>query len=245
MVESKPKSKSAGFAKERRTSLIKLIKQAAYSKSEREVFSDFIEMAAISIANSLPHSCRESKEKRYFDIINAYEKRHQMILFDMFKELVLLLDEHARAGGPEDVLGPIFHELCINSSRSSQFFTPQNAANMIGAMTCGVDDLSKFIRKQGYVHIQEPACGSGVMITGICAAMMQKEHNYNNELLVEATDIDIRCVYMTYIQLSLYGVPAIVIHGNVLSCETWSRWYTPFYVLNRWDLKLKARKLFA
>ena len=245
MTKSKPKLTKSELANERRKSIITLIKQAAYHKSVREVFSDFIEIAAISIANTLPLAGKESKEKRYLDIINSYEKRHQMLLHDMFNELVMLLDHHTCAGGPEDVLGSIFHELEMNSSRSSQFFTPQNVANMIGIMTCGGDDMSEVIRKHGYINIQEPACGSGIMIMGVCAALMQKGHNYNNEIFVEATDTDIRCVHMAYVQLSLYGIPAIVIHGNSLSLEAWSRWYTPFYVLNRWDLKLKTRKLLS
>ena len=45
--------------------------------------------------------------------------------------------------------------------------------------------------------------------------------------LLVAQDIDIRCVWMAYIQLSLYGIPAVVIHGNTLTMETWSQWYTP------------------
>lgn len=41
-----------------------------------------------------------------------------------------------------------------------------------------------------------------------------------------AQDIDIRRVWMAYIQLSLYGIPAMVIHGNTLTMEEWDRWYT-------------------
>ena len=33
---------------------------------------------------------------------------------------------------------------------------------------------------------------------------------------------------MTYIQLSLYEIPAMVIHGNTLTMEEWDRWYTPY-----------------
>ncbi len=33
---------------------------------------------------------------------------------------------------------------------------------------------------------------------------------------------------MTYIQLSLYGIPAVVIHGNTLTQEAWSEWFTPY-----------------
>lgn len=49
-----------------------------------------------------------------------------------------------------------------------------------------------------------------------------------------ATDIDLKCVYMCYLQLSLYGIPAVVIHGNTLTLEEWSRWFTPVYIAHGW-----------
>lgn len=53
-------------------------------------------------------------------------------------------------------------------------------------------------------------------------------------MVVTATDVDIKCVWMTYLQLSLYGIPAVVIHGNSLSMQEHSRWYTPVYILDGW-----------
>lgn len=58
-------------------------------------------------------------------------------------------------------------------------------------------------------------------------AMQRKGIDYRRKSFFVAQDIDIRCVWMAYIQLSLYGIPAVVIHGNTLTMETWSRWYTP------------------
>lgn len=29
------------------------------------------------------------------------------------------------------------------------------------------------------------------------------------------------------IQLALYGIPAVIIHGNSLTVEEWSHWFTP------------------
>ena len=43
--------------------------------------------------------------------------------------------------------------------------------------------------------------------------------------------IDIRCVHMTYLQLSLAGVPAIVKHTNSLTRETWDIWKTPAFIM--------------
>ena len=82
--------------------------------------------------------------------------------------------------------------------------------------------------KEGPVTINEPACGSGTMIIGTVWAMKRKNFDFQRKSFFVAQDIDIRCVWMAYIQLSLYGIPAVVIHGNTLSMEEWSRWYTPY-----------------
>ena len=75
------------------------------------------------------------------------------------------------------------------------------------------------------------------MILGAIRTMAKQGLNYQKQLYVEACDIDIKCVHMTYLQLALCGVPATVIHGNSLSQEEWSRWYTPMYVLDGWARK--------
>jgi len=213
--------------------VVQLIHKAAYSKSARNVFSDFVEMFAISISNTVNPKERAGRESRYMDIIKSYDKRHQQLFPEMCGELTMALDEKVRTSGPEDILGPIFHELGLYSNASGQFFTPQPIADLMAMMTCG-NEQQEAIEKHGYIHICEPACGSGVMVMSMCKLMMKNDLNYNHQLLVEATDIALICVHMAYIQLSLYGIPAVVIHGNTLSLEEWSRWYTPFYVLHGW-----------
>ena len=49
---------------------------------------------------------------------------------------------------------------------------------------------------------------------------------------VHAVDIDVLCVHMSYIQFTLLGISAEVIHGNSLSNETFEVWYTMKYILN-------------
>ena len=53
----------------------------------------------------------------------------------------------------------------------------------------------------------------------------------------EECDLDFKCTCMAYIQLSLYGIPAVVEHANTLTCEVFSRWYTPVYLWNGWLLR--------
>ena len=51
--------------------IIRLIKQAAYSKAVYEVFNDFLEIAAISISNQVDFTHRQEREQRYLDLINS------------------------------------------------------------------------------------------------------------------------------------------------------------------------------
>lgn len=89
-----------------------------------------------------------------------------------------------------------------------------------------VNPTDEFADKEGPITINEPACGSGAMVIGAVWAMKRQNFDYRNKSFFVAQDIDIRCVWMAYIQLSLYGIPAVVIHGNTLTMEEWSHWYT-------------------
>lgn len=71
--------------------------------------------------------------------------------------------------------------------------------------------------------------------------MQKHDINYQNSLLVEATDISEICAYMTYIQLSLYGIPAIVTCGNILTREVRFQMETPFFYINYWKFRKHFR----
>ena len=73
----------------------------------------------------------------------------------------------------------------------------------------------------------EPTCGSGTMVIACIWEMKKRGFDYRNKSFFVAQDIDIRCVWMAYIQLTLYQIPAVVIHSNTLTMESWSYWYTP------------------
>jgi hypothetical protein len=216
--------------------IIKLIKETAYSHSAYQVFNDWLEMSAISISNTVDFTHREKREARYLDLIKSYDKRHQQIFPQMFAHLVEALEEKTQTTGAEDVLGVIFHELELHNKYKGQFFTPQHISDMMALLTCG-DEMQSAITERGYISVCEPCCGSGVLVTSFLKAMQKENLNYCTQLVVTAVDVDLKCVHMTYLQLSLYGVPAVVIHGNSLTCEEFSRWYTPVYMLNGWIWK--------
>ena len=222
--------------KDHSKSLVKLLEQVAYNKPISKVFADFVEMSAITIANSCT-SHRDKKwderEKCYLEIIHSYKKEHQLLFPEMFSHLVLELNKRESLVGPEDVLGQLYVEFELNEKRKAQMFTPQSVSDLMAFISLG-SDIREIIRDRGFLTMAEPACGSGVMVTSMCKAMAKHNLNYQTQLLVTATDIDIICVYMTYVQLSLYGVPAVVIHGDTLTLDEWSRWYTPLHILHGW-----------
>lgn len=213
--------------------LTNLLRRAASSLSVYKVFSDFLEMSAIAISNSIDFLHRDKREERYLQIINSYDKKHQQLFQLMFFHFIDMLEEKTRTTGPEDILGSIFHEFEMHYERKGQFFTPQHISDAMALMTFG-DKTQESIEKNGFIHVYEPTVGSGVMLTSLCKAMQKEKLNYCTQLVATAVDIDLSCVHMTYLQLSLYGIPAVVIHGNSLTDEEWSRWYTPIYLMDNW-----------
>ncbi|MCI8397680.1 MAG: hypothetical protein HFJ52_08820 [Clostridia bacterium] len=79
--------------------------------------------------------------------------------------------------------------------------------------------------------------GAGGMVLSFAKALKEQNINYQQELLVEATDISDICVYMAYIQLSLYGIPAVVYCGDTLLQEIRFKLETPLFYLNYWKFR--------
>ena len=75
------------------------------------------------------------------------------------------------------------------------------------------------------------------MILAFAKSLYKHDINYQQQLLVEATDISDICVYMTYIQLSLYGIPAVVHCGDTLTQKMRFKMETPFFFLNYWKFR--------
>lgn len=212
--------------------LFNFINKLTYSRDVWEVFSDFLEVSAISINNRVDIVNKQEREVQYLKTIGKYSREHQNLFPELFALLVLTLEYELEVGGPTDILGFLFYELELHNKYKGQFFTPQYVCDMMGKMSFNKND--KIALEKGFITVSEPCCGSGAMILGFAKAVKECGYNYCKELVVTATDIDLKCVYMCYIQLALYGIPAVVIHGNSITNENWSCWYTPIYVLDGW-----------
>ncbi len=215
--------------------IIKLIQKFSYRHQTWQVFSDFVEMSAIAISNSIDWPQREKREEQYMSIISRYEPKEVEKFPELFGALISALEDELTGGGPGDILGQVFHSLELHNKWTGQFFTPVHICEMMGQIALG--DYESIIDKKGYLTLSEPCAGSGAMVLGFAKAMQQKKYNYCSQMVVTAVDVDLKCVYMTYLQLSLYGIPAVVIHGDTLLVKEYSRWYTPVYIWDGWERK--------
>lgn len=220
---------------EHKKSIIDLMRKAAYSHDTWNVYSDFLELSSVAISNSVDLLNKGEREKRYFEIIKGYTKEEMELFPKMLGELVMALEEEQT-----DILGEVYQELELANKWRGQFFTPMSICRATGEMA--MQGLKKEIDKKGFVTVSEPACGGGAMIIGLAQAMKKAGYNYQQHMLVTAVDVDIKAVHMAYIQLSLLGIPAVVSHGNTLTVEVFSNWYTPFYITGGWRYRKQKEK---
>lgn len=92
-----------------------------------------------------------------------------------------------------------------SNGRAGQFFTPYHVSHLMAECSLERDEVLGRIGKDpdDVITIYEPTCG----------------------------DIDARCVHMTYVTLSLLGVPAVVRLGDALMMKYHEAWFTPAYLM--------------
>lgn len=211
--------------------MIKMLNSLRGKHDLYTVFTDFIEMFAIAISNSIDLENAVAREKRYMQIVAKYSRKELDVFAKLAATLTLWLEQK-----PTDALGELFMELRLGNKWKGQFFTPYYVSELMARMQ--MDDAEAIIKEKGVITVNDPACGAGCTL--IAAAMVLKDLgiNYQRHMYVEANDIDMRAVLMCYIQLSLLGVPATVICANTLDRiqphekEEQYKWITPMLALN-------------
>lgn len=138
---------------------------------------------------------------------------------------------------PQDFLGQVYMQLDLGNDATGQFFTPYHVSKMMSEIC--FTDIEKQLEEKDFITLSEPCCGSGGMIIAYSETLKEQGYNCQNQLFVEAIDIDEICFMMTYIQLSLLGVGARVMQGDSLAWKFQQILYTPFYFVNGFHWKLK------
>lgn len=206
----------------RQTDIQKTLMNMAGRYSAYEIFIDWIQCIALSISNSLEYfhgKIWQERESIYQSVIQKYDHNEQLNLSQMNAWLVEELENN-----PRDVLGEIFMKSGMGSDAGGQFFTPFNLSLMMAEVSVNPPEDGEVIT------LNEPSCGSGGGIIAAALALKNKGVNYQRCMKVVAQDLDWRCVYMCYVQMSFLGINGICVQGNTL-LEPYNPQYPPNKIL--------------
>lgn len=206
--------------------------QALSYKHERwRVFSDFCEMAACSLDQAVQQ--HDDREQQYLSVVKRYDKDE---VTQMTKLLACTVDGLS-VDDPTDFLGGAFQRLELSSHWKGQFFTPFEVSRMMAMMVLDAG-AKQTVKERGYLTVSEPACGAGGMVIAFAQAARAQDIEPQWQVFFEARDIDSTCVHMTMIQLSLLGLPAVIILGDTLKMEQRDAFYTPAFHRGGWRSRL-------
>ena len=208
--------------------IVKDIEKAAYAVDTSKFVSDLFECGAIAISNAFDLAQKDKREERYLQIIRSYKPDQQKKLADIFAKVYALLASVVYDDGRfNDNLGEIFMRCNLGNKNTGQFFTPYHISEFMARAIMDETLIKEKTADDGVITICDPCCGGGGMLVAALDVLRSCGVNYARNCVIDAGDIDERCVHMTYLQLSLAGVPAIVRHQNALTRELWGVWYTP------------------
>lgn len=217
--------------------IVKMVKALSGCKSPKEVFIDWIECLALTIQNGcciVKDQAWHEREEQYLRCIQSYgigsEKATQEKFGQMAAMLVKAMEQEVR-----DVLGDIYMEAEFGDKDKGQFFTPFEINYLCAKVLLEEEDGSKTIT------LHEPAAGAGGMIIAAARVLKDRGINYQRRLEVVAQELSWNAVYMCYVQLSLFGINAVVVQGDSLIEPYTSTGYPPsrvFYTPKRMGMLL-------
>lgn len=212
--------------------IMKLITNGSYSVSQSKFIGDIFECGAITISNTVNLFEKKERGERYAQIMNSYSERDRSLMYTILGKIFNLLSSVTVDNGRfHDYLGELY--MCCNqgNDRIGQVFTPYDVSKFMAKMSIS-SDIIEVARQDKVISISDPCCGAGgMLLAAIDVIKNDYGINYTRSCLFEGYDIDIRCVHMCYLQLSLAGASAIIKHQNTLTNEQWSIWRTPAYML--------------
>lgn len=210
---------------EAKKKIIKTIQSMSGSYAPYNIFSDWVEMSALSIQNTCCFNhdkIWQNRETTYLDIAKKYSREELSQMSEMLAWLTEELEEEY-----SDVLGSVYMEGGMGSKYTGQFFTPFHLSEVCARLGIDITNLPE----EGHISLNEPSCGGGGMIIAACKVLHEAGFDFQRRLDVVAQDLDWKGVYMTYLQLSLIGCRAIVVQGDTLIEPYTAATYPPERIL--------------
>lgn len=226
-----------GSASSVQLEIVSLLREAAYRRRISEVWTDFVALGAITFAQ-IDRRGHAEREAEYLRIVGRYTREEFEALVGAFTRLPLAFEANVGPGGVPihfaDVLGEIYMALDLGNNAMGQYFTPTEISKLVAAMTFDRESMEAHIADHGFISIHEPAMGGGAMLIQAAAVMAEAGFNYQRQMVAVGVDLSLTAVHMSYIQMALLHIPAVLVCGNSLTLETFSTWYTPAYIMDGW-----------
>ncbi|HDR1436367.1 TPA: SAM-dependent DNA methyltransferase [Pasteurella multocida] len=198
-----------------------------------EVFYDFITILGLEFYLVLyGEQADETLKQRYQIAVAHYTEDEKQKLVELSVIIVEALENKAY-----DFLGSVFMGLELGDRYKAQHFTPSYVAQAMVTMT--LSNCHDLIQQRGFILLQEPTCGSGVMIIEAYNYLRRESFNPQQQMWVQARDLDFTAAMMCYIQMTLLHIPGEVIIGNTLTNEVNYHLYTLAHILGNWNKKLE------
>ncbi len=228
-----------------------LFEKLCTTRSAWQVWSDFVTASAISISNIIDEANSKQREAEYMNIISRYaDKNESELISKLLAVTASALDEDPE----QDFLGKMFMKLELGSHQHGQFFTPYHISSLMAATT--EEQITRTIEENGYVTMNEPACGAGANIIAARAEVVKAGYDPGMNMFVVAQDIDRTSAMMCYIQLSLLGVSGYIVIGDTLRypvtggtlspnfTDEQEEWLLPATVINQeWNIRILIERL--
>ncbi|HBX2614231.1 TPA: SAM-dependent DNA methyltransferase [Klebsiella pneumoniae] len=218
---------------EARRQFIRVFKDTARNLRRWDVFRDFITLAASELDLArirTPENMESSRE-----ICAKYGDCDIRNLHELFCLMVCALEAKFH-----DFLGAIFMELELGDDRNGQYFTPYHLQSLLAKLV--MPDVKQTIRTEGFVTVSDPASGAAGMIIAYAENLLEAGYNPSEQMYAHCVDIDPIAADMSFIQLSLLGIPAQVVTGNSLTLECSRARYTPVYYINNFEKRLDDQR---
>lgn len=219
--------------------IVKLFESLTGSRSMYQVYTDCMEMCALSIQNSCEvYPKRFSKhEKRYKDIANQYNDKEIETIVKIFAEITKMLEENPF----QDLLGDLYMQLDMGSAAHGQFFTPYHVSQAMAQCVFDESLIRQKIEEKGYITVSEPCIGGGANVIAYLECLHKAGINYQHDVVIVGQDLSRITALMAYIVLSLLGCQAVIKIGDTLSnpytsffqeVHSSDLFYTPMFFLN-------------
>lgn len=205
-----------------------------------ETWDAMVSTLAAAIASASMNSCQWLVDRAQAAMKNTNVTAEQM------DELHALIVDSLEKEPNQDMLGDAYMRLEIGNKGIGQFFTPYNISKMMSDMSFDVEKVKDHIEEHGYWTVNEPAAGGGANLIAMANVLRQSGINYQRSVLFVAQELSELTALSCYVQMSLLGMPGIVLIGDTLRMDFRFELWTPMLALDEtWLYRMMFRRLFT